>query len=328
MKPILKLSLLLACVVLQFSFAGSASAADGCRCTGSVSVNSFGTFAASSGGYDLEGLCKQLKGKWSKGNCSGATADLPLNTKEACESATQESVMQQFGIPSAVSALASVSAKCTWQDTSKEPGAADDAGGDDDDGGDAAVSKTSGLQVIPSSCIDSGTGSAPSLDCIVKTFVSVGRIFFGISGSFALLMFVIGGFYYITSAGSEEKVKKGKEYIRNAVTGLVIILTAAYGIEYGMNALLGKTGCLGTAYVDSAGKAQCCKSGIVATVATGAAKGTQKCVTGTGAKACSEIGEGYARADITQRADKGANCISGIFPKEKDEIRCCPEETK
>lgn len=329
MKLILKTTLLLTVFLLQFSFAGQVSAADGCRCTGSISINTLGSIAAGTQGFDLEGLCNQLKGKWSGSTCSGATADLPSSSKEACESATQESVMRQFGIPSEASALGSVSAKCTWQDVSSAPGssASGDDSGNDSSAGAGSTVKSSGFQVIPPSCIDKGSaGGAPSLDCVVETFVSVARIFFGLSGSFALLMFVIGGFYYITSAGSEEKVKKGKEYIRNAVTGLVIILTAAYGIEYGMNSLLGKTGCLGTAYTDSSGKAQCCSDGVVGTITTGVAKGTQKCIKGTGDKACEEVAPGYMRDDITQRTDKGANCIRGIFPKEDNAIRCCPIE--
>lgn len=54
----------------------------------------------------------------------------------------------------------------------------------------------------------------------------IGRIIkalLGLSGSAALLMFVYGGFQYLTSAGDPAKVKKGKETLVNAVIGLVII---------------------------------------------------------------------------------------------------------
>ena len=55
------------------------------------------------------------------------------------------------------------------------------------------------------------------------------KIITGISGSVALLMFVWGGFLWISSAGSAEKAKKAKQVFANAVLGLVIIF-GAYAI--------------------------------------------------------------------------------------------------
>jgi uncharacterized membrane protein len=37
---------------------------------------------------------------------------------------------------------------------------------------------------------------------------------------------VIGGFLYITSAGNEERAKKGRTTVINAIIGLVIIILA------------------------------------------------------------------------------------------------------
>lgn len=45
----------------------------------------------------------------------------------------------------------------------------------------------------------------------------------GLSGSVALLMFVWGGFQYLWSGGDPKKVDKGKETLKNAVLGIVII---------------------------------------------------------------------------------------------------------
>lgn len=56
----------------------------------------------------------------------------------------------------------------------------------------------------------------------------------GIAGSIALLMFVWGGFMWITSAGSPEKAKKAKGIFVNAVYGLMLIF-GAYAL---INALL------------------------------------------------------------------------------------------
>lgn len=45
----------------------------------------------------------------------------------------------------------------------------------------------------------------------------------GLSGSVALLMFVWGGFQYLWSGGDPKKVEKGKETLKNAMLGIVII---------------------------------------------------------------------------------------------------------
>lgn len=61
----------------------------------------------------------------------------------------------------------------------------------------------------------------------------------GIVGSIALLMFVAGGFIWLTSAGSPDKIKLGKGIIVWSVLGLVIIF-ASYAISrFILQALLG-----------------------------------------------------------------------------------------
>ncbi len=46
---------------------------------------------------------------------------------------------------------------------------------------------------------------------------------FGIIGSLALLMFIYGGLTWMTSSGSQEAVKKGKNIITWAAIGLAVI---------------------------------------------------------------------------------------------------------
>ena len=48
----------------------------------------------------------------------------------------------------------------------------------------------------------------------------------GVVGSLALLMFIYGGLTWMTSAGSQEKVKKGRDIILWSAIGLVVIFTA------------------------------------------------------------------------------------------------------
>lgn len=48
----------------------------------------------------------------------------------------------------------------------------------------------------------------------------------GLVGAGALLMFIWGGFHMIFSAGSEERVTKGKKILIWAVIGMVVILSS------------------------------------------------------------------------------------------------------
>jgi len=52
----------------------------------------------------------------------------------------------------------------------------------------------------------------------------------GIVGSIALLMFVIGGFIWLTSAGNPDKIKRGRDIIVWSVIGLAAIF-ASYAIS-------------------------------------------------------------------------------------------------
>ncbi|MFA6194511.1 MAG: pilin [Patescibacteria group bacterium] len=51
----------------------------------------------------------------------------------------------------------------------------------------------------------------------------------GVVGSLALLMFVYGGLTWMTSSGSADKVKKGRDTLLWAAIGLVVIFSA-YGL--------------------------------------------------------------------------------------------------
>lgn len=52
-------------------------------------------------------------------------------------------------------------------------------------------------------------------------------IFFsGVAGILAVVMMMWGGFHYITSGGSPQRMAQGKEIISNAVIGLILLLTA------------------------------------------------------------------------------------------------------
>ncbi len=92
---------------------------------------------------------------------------------------------------------------------------------------------------------DPGSGSDlpnPLGDKNVDPRVIIGNIIraiLGIVGSLALAVFIFGGFTWITSAGNEEKVKKGKDMIVWASLGLVIIFFSYALVRFVIGAVTG-----------------------------------------------------------------------------------------
>lgn len=90
--------------------------------------------------------------------------------------------------------------------------------------------------IVPDCARNQGK-EAPSLNCALQTFSNIAILLLGITGSFALLMFVYGGFTLLSSGGSSEKVSKGKTIITNAIIGIVIIMGSGMLIQYGLSKL-------------------------------------------------------------------------------------------
>lgn len=61
----------------------------------------------------------------------------------------------------------------------------------------------------------------------------------GIVGSLTLAFFIIGGFFWITSAGNDEKVKRGKDIIIWASFGLALIFFSYALVTFLLGALAG-----------------------------------------------------------------------------------------
>jgi len=71
--------------------------------------------------------------------------------------------------------------------------------------------------------------SSQGLNCNAGTSVNglirtVINWMLGIAFAVAVLFLIIGGFFYITAAGNEEQVEKGKGTVLNAIIGIVIII--------------------------------------------------------------------------------------------------------
>ncbi len=65
-----------------------------------------------------------------------------------------------------------------------------------------------------------------SLSDLIKIIFKIARMILGITGSLALLMFVVGGIMLMISGGNSENVDKGKKIITGAVWGIVIVFTS------------------------------------------------------------------------------------------------------
>ena len=74
--------------------------------------------------------------------------------------------------------------------------------------------------------LDNPLGNTPA-DTDINTLIGkVIKAVLGVVGSLAVVMFIYGGLVWMTAAGSNEKVQKGKDILIWATVGLVIIFTS------------------------------------------------------------------------------------------------------
>ncbi len=97
----------------------------------------------------------------------------------------------------------------------------------------------SALLLIPVSIsLAAASATTPCLTCLTNPLstdspqVLIGNIInaaLGVVGSIALLMFIYGGFTWMTSGGSADKIKKGRDILMWSAIGLIVIF-ASYGL--------------------------------------------------------------------------------------------------
>lgn len=71
-----------------------------------------------------------------------------------------------------------------------------------------------------------------NLDSFVQLAVNVSRWILGIVGSLTLLMFIYGGFMFLISTGSSDKVTEARKIITAAVIGLLIVFASFLIIKF------------------------------------------------------------------------------------------------
>ncbi len=73
-----------------------------------------------------------------------------------------------------------------------------------------------------------GCGSLRGVNCsnftLTGLIIYVINIMLALAGVISVLFLIIGGFWYITSAGNEETAEKGKGTVINAIIGIVIVI--------------------------------------------------------------------------------------------------------
>lgn len=113
-----------------------------------------------------------------------------------------------------------------------------------------------------------------ALDDIKSLLARLGNIMLSVSGAIVLFCFVLGGFFWIASAGNPKMVDKGKTLISSAVIGLIIMFSAYTLVVFAVRTLVGsdvyKPGSTGPAASGSgpAGQASTVKKGTVTKMPT------------------------------------------------------------
>lgn len=95
-------------------------------------------------------------------------------------------------------------------------------------------SKINAVEGLPKYCTASG---------LIMTLINISLIF---AGTIAVLFIIVGGFWYMTSAGDEEQAEKGRKTLTNAVIGLVVIIMSFAIVRIVANTVTGGEGTGGT----------------------------------------------------------------------------------
>lgn len=105
------------------------------------------------------------------------------------------------------------------------------------DGGNADLSKCG-------NCVGSQTTATCKQYCgdyqlndFVVILVKVSKIILALSGSLALIAFIIGGYMFLLSGGNSNMVERGKLTLIGAVIGLIIVFTSFLAINTIMTSL-------------------------------------------------------------------------------------------
>ena len=87
---------------------------------------------------------------------------------------------------------------------------------------------------ISRSCTEDGDCQ---LNDIITVFCNVGNFGLGLAATLVFLMYVIGGMYLLAAGGNQERITKGKNYLKTSTIGLLIVFFAYIGVHSVVKAL-------------------------------------------------------------------------------------------
>jgi len=93
---------------------------------------------------------------------------------------------------------------------------------------------------IPSDCLSGGAEKCDLVD-LVQMFANFYLFLVKYVGAFALLLFVIGGVFFITAGGNQERITRGRHILVGTLIGLFIVMTS-YIIVLQIQKLIGVSG--------------------------------------------------------------------------------------
>lgn len=94
------------------------------------------------------------------------------------------------------------------------------------------------LQITSAQTISLNNPLGPTSD--IPTIIGMAlRGLFGVIGTIALIIFIYGGFLWMTAFGEEQKVKKGWDTMMWAGLGLVVMFGSYVAVEFILKAILG-----------------------------------------------------------------------------------------
>lgn len=86
------------------------------------------------------------------------------------------------------------------------------------------LAPTAALALVLPNCNNLNGVSCRTDTSVTGLITTVINWLLALAGLVAVLFLIIGGFWYITSAGNEETAEKGKNTVINALIGIVIIV--------------------------------------------------------------------------------------------------------
>jgi len=172
-----------------------------------------------------------------------------------------------------------------------------------------------------------------TLNDILTIAVDASKWILGIVGSLTLIMFIYGGFTFLISAGSSDKIGEAKKIITAAVVGLIIVFSSYLIISFVIGSLGLKWS--GEAVTPAKTTTVASTTAAKAAAAVKAAATTPPKTTASTTTTTTTTKKAKAQCEIDYRADfvcketsktGSKGCVEGYCPKFTSKtILCCPK---